>query len=62
MPLFEFRCAACGARFEEIVSGDRKPECPKCGSTEAEKLLSGFAVGRGGSGPRPAAPPAPVPT
>lgn len=41
MPLYEFTCTACGARFEEITAaGDACPACPACGSTATERLLS----------------------
>ena len=62
MPLFEFRCPACGAQFEEIVSGDRRPECPECGASEVEKKFSAFAVGSGGRSSKPRTAPAPAPT
>ena len=33
MPLYSFRCPACGKRFEEILTVARKDEavCPDCG-------------------------------
>ena len=63
MPMFEYRCEACGAQFEEIVTGDRKPECPECGAPEVEKLFSAFAVGSGGrSSSKPSSSAPPVPT
>ena len=42
MPLFDFRCAACGKTFEERVAFGAKatPACPACGSRTTEKLLS----------------------
>jgi putative FmdB family regulatory protein len=44
MPIYEYRCASCSERFEELV---RRPEdavaCPECGGAEAERLLSVFA-------------------
>jgi putative FmdB family regulatory protein len=46
MPLFEYRCAACNHRFEELVHGDRHPGCPKCKSRKTVKQLSVFAVAR----------------
>ncbi|MBN1842578.1 MAG: zinc ribbon domain-containing protein [Deltaproteobacteria bacterium] len=47
MPLYEFRCLKCGAEFEQIVfSTDRDPiKCPKCESTDTERLLSIFSSG-----------------
>lgn len=45
MPMFEYRCAECGHKFEELVSSaDDFVECPKCHSAKAEKLLSVFAA------------------
>ncbi|MFZ1685219.1 MAG: zinc ribbon domain-containing protein [Candidatus Zixiibacteriota bacterium] len=45
MPIFEYRCTECEARFEELVAdpGDLV-ECPKCHSKKAERLLSVFAT------------------
>lgn len=48
MPMFEFRCRECGQQFEEIVRGEKIPSCPACESEEVTKLISAFAVGRGG--------------
>ncbi|QGY40091.1 zinc ribbon domain-containing protein [Pseudodesulfovibrio cashew] len=60
MPIYEYRCRACGAEFEELVfSQDELPPCPKCGSTQVEKLMSACAVqtdgGATGLGPMPTA-------
>jgi putative FmdB family regulatory protein len=44
MPLFEYTCAECNHHFEALVSGDRKPVCPSCNSSNLEKELSRFAV------------------
>ncbi|MEK7824236.1 MAG: zinc ribbon domain-containing protein [Candidatus Eisenbacteria bacterium] len=48
MPIFEYRCTACGVRYEALVSrADRAtPHCPRCGAARAERLISTFAVGR----------------
>jgi putative FmdB family regulatory protein len=44
MPLYEFRCTACGREFEALVrAGESKP-CPACGCESVERLLSLFAV------------------
>jgi putative FmdB family regulatory protein len=40
MPIYEFTCGACGARFEELVAHDAKADCPECGSSEVERLVS----------------------
>jgi putative FmdB family regulatory protein len=39
MPLYDFRCRACGHRFEELVKVDERPSCAKCGG-EVERLDS----------------------
>jgi putative FmdB family regulatory protein len=49
MPLYEYRCADCGNRFEEFVIGKPKIECPDCRGKSVEKLLSVFAVSNGES-------------
>jgi putative FmdB family regulatory protein len=43
MPLYDFRCRACGARFEERTAASEVAPCPSCGSEETERLLSPFA-------------------
>jgi putative FmdB family regulatory protein len=43
MPIFDFICKACGEKFETLVTGSRKPACPKCNGDELEKQLSVFA-------------------
>ena len=45
MPLYEYRCEKCENRFEALVlsSGD-EINCPKCESTNLEKLFSAFGV------------------
>ncbi len=45
MPIYEYKCRSCGAKFEILVYSDRKmPVCEKCGSEDAERLMSGFAA------------------
>jgi putative FmdB family regulatory protein len=43
MPLYDFRCGACGEQFEARVAHDELPACPVCAAPEAERLLSPFA-------------------
>ncbi|MFW5488781.1 MAG: FmdB family zinc ribbon protein [Desulfovibrio sp.] len=50
MPIFEYKCAACGKEFEEVVFGDAKPDCPDCGSKDTEKLMSCCRHKTGGAG------------
>lgn len=41
MPIYEFECAKCGSRFEELMeSGANAPACPDCGADEAQRRLS----------------------
>lgn len=40
MPLLDFECESCLARFEELVSGERTPVCPECGAEEVRRLYS----------------------
>jgi len=52
MPLYEYRCDACGARFELIRKFSDPPldVCPKCGKGPIEKLVSSPAFQFKGSG------------
>lgn len=33
VPIYEFECAKCGSRFEEIVSAGATAPCPRCKSS-----------------------------
>lgn len=45
MPIFEYKCAACGDQFERLVlSSSSPPQCPSCESEDLEKLMSLTAV------------------
>lgn len=52
MPLFEYRCSACGADFEKLVfSSDSAPvTCPDCSSSEVTKKMSAASLMSGSSG------------
>ncbi len=53
MPIYEYRCKACGAQFEDIKLSSEDVEtgvCPKCGKPEGERVMSVFATGGGGKG------------
>ena len=44
MPIYEFRCAACGERFEELVAaGTRSRPCAVCGTEGCQRVLSAQA-------------------
>lgn len=58
MPIYEYACGDCGARFERYVRAwGEAASCPGCLSERVERLLSSFAMagGRGekGSGNAP---------
>jgi putative FmdB family regulatory protein len=40
VPIYEYRCEACGATFEELSRVDELPPCPDCGAPDPERLLS----------------------
>ena len=56
MPIFEYQCAGCGHRFEVVVRGSERPECPSCHGQELQKQLSVFAVSTKGAGAGHASP------
>ncbi len=43
MPLYDFKCASCNARFEDHVPYGEIPACPECGAVETERQLTPFA-------------------
>jgi len=46
MPIYEYRCEDCGNEFEKLVRRTEDlQECPQCGQTHLEQLLSTFAAG-----------------
>jgi len=48
MPIFEYQCQECGAKFERILtSSASEVVCKDCESPRVEKLLSTFAVSGG---------------
>jgi putative FmdB family regulatory protein len=41
MPIYEFSCEACGARFEKLVpAGTGSVACPECGAERTARVLS----------------------
>jgi putative FmdB family regulatory protein len=53
MPIYEFECGECGARFEELVPTGEAIACPSCGAEGSRRLYS--AVSPPGRQPRGAA-------
>ncbi|MBU1072915.1 zinc ribbon domain-containing protein [bacterium] len=49
MPMYEFKCVACGAEFEELVTmaevAAGEVPCPACASKQVERQISTFACG-----------------
>ena len=43
MPIYEFECGECGARFEELVRAGEEVACRECGSPRARRLYSTVA-------------------
>jgi putative FmdB family regulatory protein len=43
MPIYEFECEACGARFEELLAAGAAVACRACGSGQARRLYSTVA-------------------
>ena len=47
MPIYEFECDACGARFEGLVdAGTESATCRECGAEGARRRLSVFGTSR----------------
>ena len=47
MPIYEFFCADCNTIFNFFstrITTDKKPDCPKCGRPNLEKMMSTFAT------------------
>lgn len=45
MAFLKFVCLDCRKEFEELVFGDKKPNCPACGSQNVERAYSGKCYG-----------------
>ena len=46
MPIYEYRCGDCQSVSPRLVyswSADRVVECPQCGGTKLERLMSAFS-------------------
>ncbi|HEX8752155.1 MAG TPA: zinc ribbon domain-containing protein [Solirubrobacterales bacterium] len=51
MPIYEFECEECGARFEDLIAaGSGSVACLSCGSLRTRRLMS--AVSPPGRQPR----------
>ncbi|RMD99390.1 MAG: zinc ribbon domain-containing protein [Calditrichaeota bacterium] len=51
MPIYEYRCSNCGAKFELLrrsSDSDEEIRCEHCGQQRVERLFSAFATSGGG--------------
>ena len=61
MPLYDFRCPACGTTFEQrvaLAALGQPVSCPGCGAPTAERLISlpaAYGHAASASGPAPMA-------
>ena len=49
MPIYEYRCEACGRLTSQLIlkpSASTPPQCRVCGSSRTQRVLSGFAYHR----------------
>jgi putative FmdB family regulatory protein len=47
MPIYEYSCKDCNARFQKLVRGFGDPPhlaCPRCGSIQVGRMVSRFAT------------------
>ncbi len=52
MPIYEYRCASCGEKFDELLpmGTTDAPPCPGCGAVKADRLVSLVARTAGDGG------------
>ncbi len=53
MPIYEYRCEACGAKFEllrRLSDSDDELTCQECGSEKVTRQFSAFAASSGSGG------------
>jgi putative FmdB family regulatory protein len=43
MPLYDFKCRACGERFEALTAPGELPPCPACAAIDTERVFTAFA-------------------
>ncbi|NOX35886.1 MAG: zinc ribbon domain-containing protein [Deltaproteobacteria bacterium] len=51
MPIYEYTCNDCKNKFEALVMGGSKPECPACESRNLVRLMSACGFISKSSGP-----------
>jgi putative FmdB family regulatory protein len=52
VPIYEYRCSACGKRSSALLASFSTPDpaCPRCGKAELKRLVSTFATVRSDDG------------
>lgn len=40
MPIYDYKCRACGKKFDALVKLGETPDCPSCGDKDPERLFS----------------------
>ena len=52
MPIYEYRCQACGHELEKLqkISDEPLKDCPECGKPQLHKLVSAAGFRLSGSG------------
>ncbi|MBC2714710.1 MAG: zinc ribbon domain-containing protein [Desulfobacteraceae bacterium] len=50
MPIYEYNCEKCDKKFEILIMGNDKPECPCCGTVKVKRLMSSCGFVSKGSG------------
>jgi putative FmdB family regulatory protein len=53
MPLYKYRCTECEDTFKVLQKNGNKdelPECPECGSSEVERMISSVGIRFKGNG------------
>ena len=40
MPIYDYRCKACGNDFEALVRREESPSCPSCAGDDIERQAS----------------------
>jgi putative FmdB family regulatory protein len=48
VPIYEYRCGACGEEFEQLSAGQPVVACPACQSAQVTRRFSLFGVRAGG--------------
>jgi putative FmdB family regulatory protein len=43
VPIYEFECERCGARFDELTTAGERPACPKCSAPDVRRIFSTVA-------------------